>query len=62
MSTADLAKAHNKTLAETIDAAFERREEIGPATKSAVREAVERRANLVAHRDRMMAMFFPELA
>ncbi len=45
MSTADLAKpgneTRNKTLAETIDAAFERRDEIGPATKGAVREAVE---------------------
>ena len=41
MSGADLAKSANHTLAETIDAAFERREEIGPATKGAVREAVE---------------------
>jgi 2,3,4,5-tetrahydropyridine-2,6-dicarboxylate N-succinyltransferase len=41
MSAADLAKNDTKSLAETIDAAFERREEIGPATKGAVREAVE---------------------
>ena len=34
MSTADLAKIEDKTtLAETIDAAFERRDEVGPATK-----------------------------
>jgi 2,3,4,5-tetrahydropyridine-2,6-dicarboxylate N-succinyltransferase len=41
MSAADLAKTPNQSLAETIDAAFERREEIGPATKGAVREAVD---------------------
>jgi 2,3,4,5-tetrahydropyridine-2-carboxylate N-succinyltransferase len=41
MSAADLARTRNKTLAETIDAAFERREEIGPATAGVVREAVE---------------------
>ncbi|HKM87675.1 MAG TPA: 2,3,4,5-tetrahydropyridine-2,6-dicarboxylate N-succinyltransferase [Xanthobacteraceae bacterium] len=45
MPTADLAKTGNETrnriLAETIDAAFERREEIGPATTGAVRAAVE---------------------
>jgi 2,3,4,5-tetrahydropyridine-2,6-dicarboxylate N-succinyltransferase len=41
MSAADLAKTPNQTLAETVDAAFERREEIGPATKGAVREAVD---------------------
>jgi 2,3,4,5-tetrahydropyridine-2-carboxylate N-succinyltransferase len=40
MSVADLA-TRDKSLAETIDAAFERREEVGPATKGAVREAVE---------------------
>ncbi|HXX04738.1 MAG TPA: 2,3,4,5-tetrahydropyridine-2,6-dicarboxylate N-succinyltransferase [Xanthobacteraceae bacterium] len=40
MSAADLA-TRNRSLAETIDAAFERREEINPATKGAVREAVE---------------------
>jgi 2,3,4,5-tetrahydropyridine-2-carboxylate N-succinyltransferase len=38
MPAADTA---SRTLAETIDQAFERREEIGPATKGAVREAVE---------------------
>ena len=47
MSTADLAKTRNKTLAETIDAAFERREEIGPATTGAVREAVEHALDLL---------------
>jgi 2,3,4,5-tetrahydropyridine-2-carboxylate N-succinyltransferase len=41
MSAADRAKTSSQTLAETIDAAFERREEIGPATKGAVREAVD---------------------
>jgi len=40
MSAADLA-TRNRSLAETIDAAFERREEINPATKGAIREAVE---------------------
>jgi 2,3,4,5-tetrahydropyridine-2,6-dicarboxylate N-succinyltransferase len=55
MSAADLAKNPTKTesettnraLAATIDAAFERREEIGPATKGAVREAVEGALNLL---------------
>ena len=41
MSSADLAKNDLNSLAATVDAAFERREEIGPATKGAVREAVE---------------------
>ena len=40
MSAADVA-GPTTTLAETIEAAFERREEIGPATKGTVREAVE---------------------
>jgi 2,3,4,5-tetrahydropyridine-2,6-dicarboxylate N-succinyltransferase len=44
MSAAELAKTkttiETKSLAQTIDAAFERREEIGSATKGAVREAV----------------------
>ena len=47
MSTADFAKTRTKTLAETIDAAFERREEIGPATTGAVREAVEHALDLL---------------
>jgi len=34
-------------LANTIDAAFERREELGPATKGAVREAVEHALDLL---------------
>ena len=38
MPAADLASATN--LAETIDAAFERRDEVGPATKGPMREAV----------------------
>ena len=37
----DLARTD---LAKTIDAAFERREEISPATAGAVREAVEQRS------------------
>jgi len=49
MPAAELANAHGKTesrtetkaLAETIETAFERRDEVGPATKGAVREAVE---------------------
>ena len=41
MSAAELAKTHTNSLAEAIEAAFERRDEIGPATTGAVREAVE---------------------
>jgi 2,3,4,5-tetrahydropyridine-2,6-dicarboxylate N-succinyltransferase len=41
MSAAEFANTQTHSLAETIDAAFERREEIGPATNGAVREAVE---------------------
>src|SRR5262249_29607863 len=47
MSAADLAKTANQTLAETIDAAFERREEIGPTTKGAVRGAVDEALDLL---------------
>jgi 2,3,4,5-tetrahydropyridine-2-carboxylate N-succinyltransferase len=43
MSTTDVAE----NLAKTIDAAFERREEMGPATAGAVREAVEEALNLL---------------
>src|SRR5215467_1363706 len=39
MSSAELAK--------TIDSAFDRREEVGPATKGAVREAVEQALDLL---------------
>ena len=46
MSAADVA-GPTTTLAETIEAAFERREEIGPATKGAVREAVEAALDLL---------------
>jgi 2,3,4,5-tetrahydropyridine-2,6-dicarboxylate N-succinyltransferase len=46
MSAADLA-TRNKSLAETIDAAFERREEIGPATRGPAREAVEAALDLL---------------
>jgi 2,3,4,5-tetrahydropyridine-2,6-dicarboxylate N-succinyltransferase len=41
MTAAELAKIETKTLAETIEAAFERRDAVGPSTKGAVREAVE---------------------
>jgi 2,3,4,5-tetrahydropyridine-2,6-dicarboxylate N-succinyltransferase len=47
MPAADLAKVANHMLAETIDGAFERREEIGPATKGTVREAVEAALDLL---------------
>jgi 2,3,4,5-tetrahydropyridine-2,6-dicarboxylate N-succinyltransferase len=44
MSAAELAKTQHATeatsLAKTIDAAFERREDVGPTTKGTVREAV----------------------
>jgi 2,3,4,5-tetrahydropyridine-2,6-dicarboxylate N-succinyltransferase len=46
MSAADVAGS-TKTLAETIEAAFERREEIGPATKGTVREAVDAALDLL---------------
>jgi len=42
MPTADLAETeHTTTLAQTIDAAFERRDEVSPGTKGSIREAVE---------------------
>ena len=44
MSASDLAGAD---LAKTIDAAFERREEVSPATHGPVREAVEEALNLL---------------
>jgi 2,3,4,5-tetrahydropyridine-2,6-dicarboxylate N-succinyltransferase len=47
MPAADSAKVASHTLAETIDAAFERRDEIGPATTGAVREAVEEALDLL---------------
>jgi 2,3,4,5-tetrahydropyridine-2,6-dicarboxylate N-succinyltransferase len=47
MPAADLAQSASHTLAETIDAAFERREQIGPATKGAVREAVDEALDLL---------------
>ena len=47
MPTADFVTTRNKALAETIDAAFERREEIGPATTGAVRESVEHALDLL---------------
>jgi 2,3,4,5-tetrahydropyridine-2-carboxylate N-succinyltransferase len=43
MSSAELAES----LANTIDAAFERRDEIGPGTKGVVREAVEEALDLL---------------
>ena len=36
-----------ENLAKTIDAAFERRDEIGPATKGEVRDAVEQALDLL---------------
>jgi 2,3,4,5-tetrahydropyridine-2-carboxylate N-succinyltransferase len=42
-----MSSADTKTLAQTIDAAFERRDEIGPATKGEVREAVEHALDLL---------------
>ena len=47
MSTAQRAGTATKTLAEIIDAAFEARAEIGPATTGAVREAVENALDLL---------------
>jgi 2,3,4,5-tetrahydropyridine-2,6-dicarboxylate N-succinyltransferase len=53
MSAADLAKGLATTesalqsLAHTVDSAFEKREEIGPATRGAVREAVEEALDLL---------------
>jgi 2,3,4,5-tetrahydropyridine-2,6-dicarboxylate N-succinyltransferase len=47
MPAADLAQSASHTLAETIDAAFERREQIGPATKGAVRGAVDEALDLL---------------
>jgi 2,3,4,5-tetrahydropyridine-2,6-dicarboxylate N-succinyltransferase len=47
MTAAELAKIETKTLAETIEAAFERRDEIGPSTKGVVREAVEEALELL---------------
>jgi 2,3,4,5-tetrahydropyridine-2,6-dicarboxylate N-succinyltransferase len=40
-AAAELANPQIKSLAETIDAAFERRDEIGPATEGDVRKAVD---------------------
>src|SRR5499427_9039940 len=47
MSSAELAK--------TIDSAFDRREEVGPATKGAVREAVEQALELLDRGDARVA-------
>jgi 2,3,4,5-tetrahydropyridine-2,6-dicarboxylate N-succinyltransferase len=48
MPTAELTTAHiDETLAATVDAAFEARAEIGPATVGAVREAVETALDLL---------------
>ncbi|HML07746.1 MAG TPA: 2,3,4,5-tetrahydropyridine-2,6-dicarboxylate N-succinyltransferase [Xanthobacteraceae bacterium] len=46
MPAADFA-TRTKTLAQSIDAAFERRDEIGPTTKGAAREAVEAALDLL---------------
>jgi 2,3,4,5-tetrahydropyridine-2-carboxylate N-succinyltransferase len=47
MPAADAMTVASATLAETIDAAFERRDDIGPATRGAVREAVEEALDLL---------------
>jgi 2,3,4,5-tetrahydropyridine-2,6-dicarboxylate N-succinyltransferase len=47
MPAAETVTIASHTLAETIDQAFERRDEIGPATKGAVREAVEEALDLL---------------
>jgi 2,3,4,5-tetrahydropyridine-2-carboxylate N-succinyltransferase len=47
MSTAHIATTATQSLAEAIDAAFEQRAEIGPATTGAVREAVEEALDLL---------------
>jgi 2,3,4,5-tetrahydropyridine-2,6-dicarboxylate N-succinyltransferase len=46
MSAADL-DTRDKSLAETIDAVFDRREEVSPATKGPMREAVEAALDLL---------------
>ncbi|MDE1972577.1 MAG: 2,3,4,5-tetrahydropyridine-2,6-dicarboxylate N-succinyltransferase [Hyphomicrobiales bacterium] len=46
MSAAELV-TRDKSLAESIDAAFERREDVGPATKGPVRDAVEAALDLL---------------
>ncbi len=45
--SAGIADNLAKTLAETIDAAFERRDGIGPSTKGEVRDAVEQALELL---------------
>ena len=60
MSTADFGKTRTKTLAETIDAAFERREEIGPATTGAVRELVEHALDLLDRGEARVAEKAPD--
>jgi len=47
MSAAEFAKTPDQMLAQTIDAAFERRDDIGPATRGAVREAVDEALDLL---------------
>jgi len=47
MSAAEFAKTSDQTLAQTIDAAFELRDDIGPATRGAVREAVDEALDLL---------------
>jgi 2,3,4,5-tetrahydropyridine-2,6-dicarboxylate N-succinyltransferase len=42
-------------LAHTIDAAFERRDEVGPSTKGEIREAVEHALDLLDHGDARVA-------
>jgi 2,3,4,5-tetrahydropyridine-2,6-dicarboxylate N-succinyltransferase len=64
MSAAELAKTESKTqtksLAETIEAAFERRDQIGPATAGAVREAVEDALDLLDRGEARVAERAPD--
>jgi 2,3,4,5-tetrahydropyridine-2-carboxylate N-succinyltransferase len=45
--SASISAGSNESLAKTIDTAFERRDEIGPATKGEVREAVDNALELL---------------
>jgi 2,3,4,5-tetrahydropyridine-2-carboxylate N-succinyltransferase len=47
MSATNRVQTFDQTLAETIDAAFERRDAVGPSTKGSVREAVDHALDLL---------------
>jgi 2,3,4,5-tetrahydropyridine-2-carboxylate N-succinyltransferase len=47
MSATNRVQTVDQTLAETIDAAFERRDAVGPSTKGSVREAVDHALDLL---------------